>query len=31
MKELIVLRGKTYSYLMDDNSEHKKAMEQKSV
>ena len=31
MKELIVLRGKTYSYFMDDNSEHKKAKEQKSV
>ena len=31
MKELIVLRGKTYSYLMDDDSEHKKAKEQKSV
>ena len=25
MKELLALRAKTYSYLMDDDSEHKKA------
>ena len=31
MKELIALRGKTYLYLMDDDSKHKKAKDQKSV
>ena len=25
MKECVALRAKTYSYLMDDDSEHKKA------
>ena len=25
MKELVALKAKTYSYLMDDDSEHKKA------
>ena len=25
MKEFVVLRAKTYAYLMDDDSEHKKA------
>ena len=25
MKEFVALRAKTYAYLMDDNSEHKKA------
>ena len=25
MKEIVALRAKTYSYLMDDDSEHKKA------
>ena len=25
MKEFVVLRAKTYSYLMDDDNEHKKA------
>ena len=29
--EFVRLRAKTYSYLMDDNSEHKKLKEQKSV
>ena len=29
MKEFVGLRAKTYAYLMDDNSEHKKAKETK--
>ena len=29
--EFVRLRAKTYSYLMDDNSEHKKLKEQKRV
>ena len=31
MKELCVLRAKTYSYLMDDDSEGKKLKEQKNA
>ena len=31
MKEFVALRGKTYAYLMDDNSEQKKVKEQKIV
>ena len=31
MKEFVALRAKTYSYLMDNDSEHKKQKEQKSV
>ena len=29
MKEFVALKAKTYSYLMDDDTEHKKAKEQK--
>ena len=31
MKEFVRLRTKTYTYLMDDDTEHKKAKETKSV
>ena len=31
MKEFVGLRAKAYAYLMDDDSEHKKAREQRSV
>ena len=31
MKEFVKLRTKTYTYLMDDDTEHKKAKETKSV
>ena len=31
MIEFVALRPKTYSYLMDDNSEAKKQKEQRSV
>ena len=31
MKEFVALTGKTYAYLMDDNSEQKKVKEQKIV
>ena len=31
MKEFIGLRAKTWTYIMDDESEHKKAKEQRSV
>ena len=30
MKEFVALRAKTYSYLMDNDSEHKNQKEQKS-
>ena len=31
MKEFVALRAKTYAYLMDDDSEHKRAKETKNV
>ena len=31
MKEFVALRPKTYSFLMDDDSEHKKAKRTKKV
>ena len=31
MKEFIGLRAKTWTYIMDDDSEHKKTKEQRSV
>ena len=31
MKEFIGLRAKTWTYIMDDDNEHKKAKEQRSV
>ena len=31
MKEFVGLRAKTWAYLMDDDSEHKKLKEQKIV
>ena len=31
MKEFVALRAKTYSYLMDDDSEHKKSKRNKKV
>ena len=31
MKEFIGLRAKTWTYIMDDESEHKKAKEQRSA
>ena len=31
MKEFVGLRAKTYTYLMNDDSEHKKAKEQRNV
>ena len=31
MKEFVALRAKTYSYLMNDDTQHKKLKEQKSV
>ena len=31
MKEFIGLRAKTWTYIMDDDNEHKKAKEQRNV
>ena len=31
MKEFVGLKAKTWAYLLDDDSEHKKLKEQKSV